>query len=349
MIYWGDKMRHFNHLTYNDRLKIEAWLKVGLSKKEISMLLGVHISTVYREIKRGTYNRLDGDTYTYKNAYSPDISQKKYQDYLSCKGADLKISNDYDFADFIEHKICKDKYSPASALAVAKKLGYKTSVCISTLYSYIDKGVFYRLTNKDLPIKRNKKHSYKKVKPLRASKGTSIEKRPLEVLKRNTFGHWEMDCVVGKKETKKTLLVLTERYTRQEIIRVMKDKTANSVVKAIDRIERQLGSKRFRSIFKTITVDNGGEFMDTEGIESSVLCKSKRTHLYYCHPYSSCERGSNENQNKLIRRHYPKGTSFDNLNQLDIDKLQDWINNYPRKIFNWHSSNDIFDACINSL
>ena len=90
MIYWGDKMRHFNHLTYNDRLKIEAWLKVGLSKKEISMLLGVHISTVYREIKRGTYNRLDGDTYTYKNAYSPDISQKKYQDYLSCKGADLK-------------------------------------------------------------------------------------------------------------------------------------------------------------------------------------------------------------------------------------------------------------------
>ena len=89
--------------------------------------------------------------------------------------------------------------------------------------------------------------------------------------------------------------------------------------------------------------------MDTEGIESSVLCKSKRTHLYYCHPYSSYERGSNENQNKLIRRHYPKGTSFDNLNQLDIDKLQDWINNYPRKIFNWHSSNDIFDACINSL
>ena len=303
MIYWGDKMRHFNHLTYNDRLKIEAWLKVGLSKKEISMLLGVHISTVYREIKRGTYNRLDGDTYTYKNAYSPDISQKKYQDYLSCKGADLKISNDYDFADFIEDKICKEKYSPASALAVAKKLGYKTSVCISTLYSYIDKGVFYHLTNKDLPIKRNKKHSYKKVKPLRASKGTSIEKRPLEVLKRNTFGHWEMDCVVGKKETKKTLLVLTERYTRQEIIRVMKDKTANSVVKAIDRIERQLGSKRFRSIFKTITVDNGGEIMDTEGIESSVLCKSKRTHLYYCHPYSSYERGSNENQNKLIRRH----------------------------------------------
>lgn len=136
MIYWGDKMRHFNHLTYNDRLKIEAWLKVGLSKKEISMLLGVHISTVYREIKRGTYNRLDGDTYTYKNAYSPDISQKKYQDYLSCKGADLKISNDYDFADFIEHKICKEKYSPASALAVAKKLGYKFCLHIYFIQLY---------------------------------------------------------------------------------------------------------------------------------------------------------------------------------------------------------------------
>ena len=129
----------------------------------------------------------------------------------------------------------------------------------------------------------------------------------------------------------------------------MKNKTSSSVVKALNQIERKIGSNKFRKLFRTITVDNGCEFMDTEGIESSVLCKSKRTHLYYCHPYSSYERGSNENQNKLIRRHYPKGTSFDNLNQLDIDKLQDWINNYPRKIFNWHSSNDIFDACINSL
>ena len=78
-------------------------------------------------------------------------------------------------------------------------------------------------------------------------------------------------------------------------------------------------------MFRSITVDNGTEFSDFKGIERSVLTKSKRTQVYYCHPYSSYERGSNENQNKLIRRHYPKGTSFDGLKQSDIDKLQDWI------------------------
>lgn len=345
-------MRHFKHLTYTQRLQLEAYFKAKLPNKKIAVLLGVDLSTVYREYNRGLYQRLNSDTYEYEEAYSADIAEKKYRDNLSCKGTDLKISNDHEFANFIEDKIINDKYSPAAVLGEvqSKALRFKTSICVSTLYSYIEKGIFLRLTNKYLPVKRNKRKSvYKRVKAFKPSRGTSIEKRPVEVTERNTFGHWEMDCVVGKRETKKTLLVLTERYTRQEIIRVMKDKTANSVVKAVDRIERQLGSKRFRSIFKTITVDNGGEFMDFEGIESSVFCNSKRTHLYYCHPYSSYERGSNENQNKLIRRHYPKGTSFDDLKQSDFDKLQDWINDYPRKIFNWHSSNDIFDACINSF
>lgn len=158
-----------------------------------------------------------------------------------------------------------------------------------------------------------------------------------------------MDCVVGKKETRKTLLVFTERYTRQEIVILMKDKTANSVVKAIDKLECQLGSRKFKSLFKSITVDNGCEFQDFKGIERSVFTKAKRTQVYFCHPYSSYERGSNENANKLIRRHYPKGTSFDSLKQSDVDKLQDWVNNYPRKIFNWSSSNDIFEACLNSF
>ena len=345
-------MRHFKHLTFNDRLKIESWLRVGISKNEIAVLLGVHLSTIYRELKRGEYLRLNADTYEYEKAYSPDIADSKYRDNLSAKGADLKISNDFDFCSYVEHKIIDDKYSPAAVLGEieSKCLKFRTKICVTTLYSYIDKGVFFHLTNKNLPVKKNRlKSVYRRVKSAKQCRGTSIEKRPDEVSERNTFGHWEMDCVVGKKETRKTLLVLTERYTRQEIVRVMKDKTANSVVKAIDRIERQLGSRKFKRLFRSITVDNGGEFQDFNGLERSVLTKSKRTHVYYCHPYSSYEQGTNENQNKLIRRHYPKGTSFDSLKQSDVNKIQDWINNYPRKIFNWSSSNDIFESCLNSI
>lgn len=98
----------------------------------------------------------------------------------------------------------------------------------------------------------------------------------------------------------------------------------------------------FKNVFRSITVDNGCEFQDFNGIERSIYTKSKRTQVYYCHP-SSYERGSNENQNKLIRRHYPKGTSFDSLKQSDVDKLQGWINNYPRKIFDYHCSSDLFE------
>lgn len=147
----------------------------------------------------------------------------------------------------------------------------------------------------------------------------------------------------------KTLLVLTERKTRQEIIRLMQDKTAASVVKAINGIERELGASRFRRIFQTITVDNGSEFQDFKGIEYSPLDKKERTVVYFCHPYSSYERGSNENQNKMIRRHYPKGYDFTNVTNKDIRKLEKWLNNYPREIFGYYSSADLYAACLNDL
>ena len=92
------------------------------------------------------------------------------------------------------------------------------------------------------------------------------------------------------------LLVLTERLTRKEIILKMKDRTASSTVKAIDRLERRYGKSFFKALFKTIAVDNGVEFADCAGLESSIH-GGQRTNVYYCHPYSSWERGSNENQN----------------------------------------------------
>ena len=110
---------------------------------------------------------------------------------------------------------------------------------------------------------------------------TSIEDRPKEINERNTFGHWEMDTVIGKaKGSGPVLLVLTERLTRYEIIMKMKHKTAAEVIRCLNRLERKYGS-RFKRVFKSITVDNGSEFMDTEGIEKSCRSKGSRTKVFY--------------------------------------------------------------------
>ena len=195
----------------------------------------------------------------------------------------------------------------------------------------------------DLPI-RKKKLKKKHVKAQkRAQAGTSISLRPKHIDNREEFGNWEMDTVVGtQKESKNTLLVLTERKTREEIVRKMKDKSAASVVKVLDSLERKLGTNLFRKVFKTITVDNGTEFSDVKGIEKSKRSRKKRTKLFFCHPYRSCERGSNENNNRLIRRHIPKGFNFDFMSRTEIQYIENWINNYPRKIFGFRSAKELF-------
>lgn len=344
-------MRNYKHLSFSDRLKIEAWQRVGTSPRVMADELGVHISTIYRELKRGVYEHLNSDLTTEKR-YSPDIAEKKYQGNLRAKGAGLKIGTDHEYAKYLEYKVSAEKYAPGAILGEIKRKGltFGTTISKTTFYRYIEDGVFLTITNKDLPVKRNKdKQKYDRVKPSRAPRGKSIEKRPEEIDTRSTFGHWEMDCVEGKKGTKKTLLVLTERKTRREIIRLMNNKTAASVVKALDGIEAEMGAELFARVFLTITVDNGSEFTDYEGIERSALGGGKRTTVYFCHPYSSYERGSNENQNKMVRRHYPKGYDFTSVTPADIRRLEKWINNYPRGIFDFYSSAELYEACLNAL
>ena len=275
-----------HQLTRADRIKIEALLKEGLSKAKIAAHLGVHRSTIYNELKRGEYEHRNSD-WTTEIRYSPDIAQEKAEENLKVRGTQLKIGNDIAYANYIEDKIVNEDYSPAAVLGELKAQGregeFNTTVCVATLYSYIDKGVFLKLTNKDLPVKKNKKRGYKKVRKqqARAAAGDSIEKRPDEIDQREEFGHWEMDSVIGKKGvSKNTLLVLTERKTRDEIIFKLPDHTDEAVVAALDKLERRYGADMFKQIFKTITVDNGSEFADVNGLERSILEDEERGRIY---------------------------------------------------------------------
>lgn len=344
-----------HQLTRADRIKIEALLKEGFSKAKIAAHLGVHRSTIYNELKRGEYEHRNSD-WTTEIRYSPDIAQEKAEENLKVRGTQLKIGNDIAYANYIEDKIVNEDYSPAAVLGELKAQGregeFNTTVCVTTLYSYIDKGIFLKLTNKNLPVKKNEKRKYNKVKKqqARANAGDSIEKRPEEIEKREEFGHWEMDSVIGQRgKSKNTLLVLTERKTRDEIIFKLPDHTDEAVVAALDRLERKWGDM-FGQVFKTITVDNGSEFADVEGLERSVLNEGKkRTHLYYCHPYSSWERGTNEVTNKMVRRKVPKGTNFDDKTDEEIAEIEDWINRYPRRIHGYRSARELFAEEIEKM
>ena len=202
------------------------------------------------------------------------------------------------------------QYSPAAVLGriKAKGLKFNTTISVNTLYSYIEKGVFLRITNKDLPVKGSRKREYRHTKAQsRAPKGESIEKRPEEINNRETFGHWEMDCVESAKGCTTTLLVLTERLQSPG------NHTENGSEESGEcRGRAGRSGKEIRRAFPSnFQEHNGRQWIGVCELRrngtSSLREGEKRTKLYYCHPYSAYERGSNENQNKLVRRHAPEG------------------------------------------
>lgn len=319
------------NLTERERYLIEGYLKAGLKVAEIARLLGRARKTIYTEIKRGTITQID--TYLKKYSYyAADAGERKAKEAASNKGRPLKIGNDMKFVRFVEEQTLQNKYSPYAISALIENQGikFKTKVCWRTIYNYKNNGIF-------LNIKTSKKKREKKSRvALNNKQCRSIEERPKEVLQRKEYGNWEMDTVVGGKNGgKSVLLVLTERKTLEEIIYKMPDKKATSTKQVLDDIEKKMGTKQFQEKFKSITVDNGVEFLGMDELETSHFNESiRRTTIYYCHPYSSWERGSNENANKLIRKFYPKGTNFDQVSNDDIKMLESWINKYPRKKFN---------------
>ena len=341
-------------LTLTKRRKLENYLKAGLHKKRIAELLGVCLATVYNELKRGkctqkvyAYTDYYGEKH-YKEviAYSADIAEYKYRLNQSSHGAPLKIGNDFELVREIERRVINDRISPCAALGrIKREKACRTVISKTTLYRYIRAGyIFTHITMKDVRLKQRR---YKKATVKRPPKGSSIEQRPVEISARDTFGHWEMDCVIGRQGTKQTILAFTERLTRFEIVYKMPDHKAATVVRYVNKLEKRYG-KQFRRLFKSITVDNGVEFSDFKGLEKSIY-GGKRTSVYYCHPYTSCERGSNERLNRELRRLIPKGADLSTISDQRIKAVETWINDYPREIFGYATSAEKFAEQLQAL
>lgn len=342
---WSEHMRRFKHLDYSKRQQIERMLKKKYSVKEIAACLDVALNTIYLELKRGACEQLNYELEK-KVRYSADLAEYKYRCNLKNKGKTPKVVLDKKLNRYIKEMIKEQRYSPEAVIYTIRNnsLNFKHNVTsYTTIYTAIKRGNIKGLKAHDLPRGEGyRKRIIKDRTRKQEAAGTSIELRPVDILTREEFGHWEMDCVIGKNTNRKTLLVFTERKTRMEIIEKLKAHTTDEVVKALNRIEKRYYSS-FYKIFKTITVDNGMEFKNSKGMEKALYRVGSRTKVYFCHPNSPNERGSNENCNLLIRRFLPKGSNFDKcITRKKVKEIENWINTYPRGIHGGRCAEELF-------
>lgn len=332
--------RFFQHLTKYQRGEIQALMRQKVPKAQIARQVGISRSTLYEELKRGTVDQLDSNLKIHR-IYFADTGQCTYEKNRSFCRKPYKLDKACDFIQYAENAILKEKLSPDAVCGRAKlEEKFDVIVCTKTLYNYISKGII-KVKNIDLLLKVRRNTHKNRCRKNRRVLGTSIEKRPEIVNNRTEFGHWEIDTIVGKRKTGTVLLTLDERMTRKRHIFKIDGKTQKSVENALNLLKVMYGEK-FPLVFKTITSDNGSEF----GSLSAALAE---TSVYFAHPYSSGERGTNEKQNSIVRRFIPKGKDIGKVSAYTIQTAENFINNLPRKMFGYRTPRELFDDQISSL
>jgi len=337
------------YLTYEERFYIEKALKNGDPPTQIAETLGKHFTTIYKEIEKGTVTFLNSDLTTRKE-YCADAAQVVTEKRGHNKGIMYKLAEDTPLLSRIATLIKDRHYSPYAVLQTLKKESPDGLImCEATLYKYIHLGLIPGVSDKDLYIKANKKKKKKKEEEkeqrpcYHKPPEKSIIYRPEEIGSREQYGHWEIDTVYSGQccKSKTALLVLTERKTLEEYYISIADRTLKSVIDALDGLEKHMGIKAFRRKFQTITADNGSEFGDGSQIERSITVPGQqRTRVFFCHPYSSWERGQNENQNRFVRRWVKKGGDLSAYTPEEWEDITEWVNNYPRRKYNGMSAKE---------
>lgn len=310
----------YKQLTEAERYQIYGFKAAGYSQQMIAEELGRSPSTISRELARNAGLR----------GYRPKQAQQLSDERRRQANKYRKV--DEQAMAWIETLLNQDLSPEQISGYLARHRRLKLSH--ETIYRYIYRdqaagGILY-LRLRHVPKGYRKRYgSYQ-------SRGQivdriSIEQRPAVVDRKNRLGDWEGDTIIGKGR-KSALLTLVERKSLYTVIVIL---TSRSATELADKLIRTMN--QFKAVFKTLTVDNGKEFADHKAIAKYLEAK-----IYFAHPYSSWERGINENTNGLIRQYLPKGTDFNELGEEDIQNVMDKLNNRPRKTRNYKTPNELF-------
>lgn len=340
------------YLKHEERFTIQKLLQKKTTVSKIAEILGRCERTIYREKKRGAVRHLKSDL-TEALGYNADFAQGRAYENGTAKGPAEKIGGNSRQLMFMADMLKGNKWSPDALIMHLDRHGWPgfcTPLCTKTLYSYIHQGYLddYGFTIKGLPAKGLRhikgKQRYPRASAHKGAAGRRITERPKPADDRSELGHWEGDTVVSAKKTKpEALFTMNDRMTRFTLIRKIPARRKTEICKQLNIIETRIGTGLYRRLFISSTFGNGCESMDPQDMEASRYNgKKKRMGVLYAHPYSSYERGTNENHNGLIRRFLPKGTRMEDVTEGKVTEIQHWLNNLPRRILGGKTPKEAF-------
>ena len=315
-----------SQITLEQRYEISSLYKLGKTQDYIANSIGVHKSTISRELKRNSDKR-SGD-------YRAKLAERKCRERHTNKAKKVHLSED--IKEVIESLI-KEDYSPEQVVGYCKNKGLE---CVSTerIYLHIwkdkkNKGILYKHL-------RRKGRRYKKRGAINNGRGqipdrVSIDKRPPEVDNKIEFGDLEADTIVGK-DHKGAIVTLNDRASGMLKMKKTKTREAKEIRIAINQMLEE-----WVPYIKTITADNGKEFA-----EHQKIAENCQIDFYFANPYSPWERGANENLNGLIRQYFPKKTDFSTITDQEVERIERKLNNRPRKRFKFETPLEVMDKLL---
>lgn len=316
----------YYHLTQQNRIELSLLLQLGHSQRQAAAVLGVSPSTVSREIGRNT-----GTGKRYHARVARLAARARRTDANALR---TKLLTTPKLAALVRQKLEAD-WSPEQIAGWLQASRRSASVCTQTIYDWI-----YRHAQELLPHLHCRKGKYRRTRGASLRKAyrdklkepRRITARPAHVMKRQYYGHWEGDSVVGTGQSGQ-VATFVERKSGYLVARVLPDKTAGSFAVAAASSFADV-PVRYR---KTLTLDNGTEMSQYERME-----RSTGLDIYFAHPYHSWERGTNENTNGLLRFYFPKKMSFAHLTQTQLDAAVAKINTRPRKRLGYKTPEQVF-------
>jgi IS30 family transposase len=317
-------MGQYTQLTQEQRYQIYAFMKAHFSKTTIASEIGVHKSTVSREMKRNRGKK----GYRPKQAHCMAVQRRqKAKKYVRLTPDVIGLIEGFLYQDLSPEQVCG---------FIART--HNLRISHETVYQYVlaDKA-------RGGSLYHHLRHAHKKRKKRYGSydhrgqiKGrVSIDKRPAIVDAKKRIGDWEIDTIIGKRH-KGALLSLVERKTKFTLIKKLEKKQADLVAEAAIDLLNPYEQKVY-----SITSDNGQEFAHHEYIKEHL-----KTTVYFAHPYHAWERGLCENTNGLIRQYFPKGMSFETITDEHVHVVMNRLNNRPRKTLGYKTPNEVFFQAV---